>query len=151
MIIRACLPSDAPSIDTMFQEFVAYLRAIGDETIYRFGAQQYLTDGFGADPAFRGLVAEDASELIGYVLFCRTYEGDYVRTFNIVDLYVRQGSRSRGVGRQLMNAVRNIASDEGIARLAWAVHAHNTTALRFYEAIGATYTTDTKFMYLDLV
>ena len=151
MIIRTCLASDAAAIETLFREFVAYLRSIGDESDYRFGAQQYLTDGFGADPAFRGLVAEDASGLIGYVLFSRTYDGDYVRNFYIVDLYVQQASRGHGVGRMLMNAVQKVARAEGIARLSWAVHRNNTGALRFYEALGAQYSADTHVMYLDLV
>jgi GNAT superfamily N-acetyltransferase len=151
MTIRSCLASDAVSIETLFQEFVAYLRSIGDENVYRFGAQQYLTDGFGADPAFRGLVAEDASGLMGYVLFARTYDGDYLRGFYIVDLYVRQGFRGRGIGRALMNAVRDLASNEGVARLSWAVHKKNIGARRFYEALGAKYSVDTKVMYLDLV
>jgi ribosomal protein S18 acetylase RimI-like enzyme len=150
MIIRACLSSDAAAIETLFQEFVAYLRSIGDQTIYRFDAAQYLADGFGADPAFRGLVADDASGLVGYVLFSRTYEGDYVRAFYIVDLYVRQGSRSRGIGRRLMNAVGEVARNEGIGRLSWAVHKNNTEAIRFYEGLGAQQIGDIKMMFLDL-
>src|SRR5216110_772200 len=90
MIIRPCLPSDAAAIDSLFQEFVAYLRSIGDQNDYRFGAQQYLTDGFGIDPAFRGLVAEEQSGLTGYVLFSRHYDGNYLRNFYIADLYVEQ-------------------------------------------------------------
>jgi GNAT superfamily N-acetyltransferase len=151
MIIRACLESDAASIETLFQEFVAYLSGIGDNHDYRFSAEQYLRDGFGADPAFRGLVAEDASGLIGYLLFCRTYDGEYVRNFYIVDLYVQQGSRGHGVGRMLMNAVQKAANDEGISRLSWAVHKTNTGARRFYESLGAQYSTDTDVMHLDLV
>ena len=139
MIIRPCLASDAEGIESLFREFVAYLRSIGDENDYRFGAQQYLTDGFGSDPAFRGLVAEDASKLMGYVLFSRSYDGDYVRNFYIADLYVQHESRGKGVGRMLMDAVRNVASSEGVARLSWAVHKNNAGALRFYEALGAKY------------
>ncbi len=150
MIIRPCLPSDAAAIDSLFHEFVAYLRSIGDTNDYRFGAEQYLTDGFGADPAFRGLVAEDTSALIGYVLFSRTYDGDYVRNLYIVDLYVQQAARGHGIGRMLMNAVGNAARSEGIARLSWAVHKNNMRALRFYEALGAQYSADTHVMYLDL-
>ena len=151
MIIRACLASDAAGIETLFREFVDYLRSIGDQSEYRFGAQRYLTDGFGSDPVFRGLVAEDASGLIGYVLFSRSYDGDYVRNFYIVDLYVQQASRGNGIGRMLMNAVRNVALAEGIARLSWAVHKNNEGALRFYEGLGAQYSAETCFMYLDLV
>jgi GNAT superfamily N-acetyltransferase len=142
-MIRPCLASDAAGIENLFLEFVAYLRSIGDESDYRFGAQQYLTDGFGSDPVFRGLVAEDASGPIGYVLFSRSYDGDYVRNFYIVDLYVQQASRRRGVGRMLMNAVRDLALAEGIARLTWAVHKNNEGALRFYEGLGAQYSAET--------
>jgi GNAT superfamily N-acetyltransferase len=150
MLIRACLASDAASIETLFKEFVAYLRTIGDDHDYRFDTQQYLKDGFGPDPAFRGLVAEDASGLIGYLLFCRTYDGDYIRNFYVVDLYVKQGSRSQGVGRMLMDAVQKTATAEGISRLSWAVHKTNTGARRFYESLGARYAMDTHVMHLDL-
>jgi ribosomal protein S18 acetylase RimI-like enzyme len=150
MTIRECVASDAASIEMLFQEFVGYLRSIGDENVYRFSAEQYLIDGFGADPAFRGFVAEDASGLIGYVLFSRFYDGDYVRGFYIVDLYVRRHCRRRGVGRNLMDAVRLTAKDESILRLSWAVHKNNTEALRFYERLGAQYYANTKIMYLDV-
>jgi GNAT superfamily N-acetyltransferase len=151
MIIRPCRASDAEGIESMFQDFVAYLRSVGDMSDYRFSAQQYLTDGFGADPIFRGLVAEDASGLIGYILFSRSYDGDYVRSFYIVDLYVQEAARGKGVGRMLMNAVRKIALEEGIRRLSWAVHRNNTRAIQFYEALGAQYSMDVHFMSLDLV
>jgi len=151
MIIRACRESDAAGIEALFREFVVYLRSIGDACDYRFGAQQYLTDGFGNDPVFRGLVAEDASGLTGYVLFARSYDGDYVRMFYVVDLYVRQTNRGNGVGRLLMNGLRDVAMAEGIARLSWGVHKNNAGALRFYEGLGAKYIRDTYHMYLDLV
>jgi ribosomal protein S18 acetylase RimI-like enzyme len=150
MIIRECLASDAVAVDLLFQEFVAYLRSIGDESHYRFGAQQYLADGFGADPAFRGFVAEDASGLIGYVLYSRTYDGDYVRNLYIIDLYVQEASRGHGVGRMLMAAVEKRAQAEGITRLSWAVHKNNASAIRFYEALGAQYSSHSHVMRLDL-
>jgi hypothetical protein len=74
MHIRAALPADADAIDRLFREFVAYLRTVGDHNEYRFGAQQYLEDGFGRDPAFRGLVAEDQARVIGYLLFSKGYD-----------------------------------------------------------------------------
>jgi GNAT superfamily N-acetyltransferase len=149
MTVRPCLGSDAAGIESLFREFVAYLRSIGDENDYRFSAQQYLTDGFGSDPAFRGFVAEDASGLIGYVLFSRSYDEYYLRSLYVVDLYVQQASRGKGVGRALMNAVRNAALAEGVTRLSWAVHKKNSGALRFYEALGARYASDVHVMHLD--
>jgi GNAT superfamily N-acetyltransferase len=150
MTIRPCLASDAAGIESLFREFVAYLSSVGDENEYRFSAQQYITDGFGSDPAFRGFVAEDSSGLIGYVLFCRSYDGEYLRNLYVVDLYVQQASRGKGIGRALMNAVRNAALAEGVPRLSWAVHKKNAGALRFYEALDARYASDVHVMYLDL-
>jgi GNAT superfamily N-acetyltransferase len=151
MIIRECLASDAAAIETLFHEFVAYLRTIGDKSNYRFGAEQYLTDGFGVNRAFRGFVAEDESGLVGYVLFCGKYDGDYIRNLYVIDLYVQQASRGHGAGRMLMNAVQEAARAQGITRLSWSVHKTNAGALRFYEALGAQYSLDTHVMHLDLV
>jgi len=150
MIVRACLASDAEGIEALFQEFVAYLRSVGDNTDYQFSAQKYLTDGFGKEPAFRGLVAEDESGLVGYLLFSRSYDGDYVQSFYIADLYVRKDSRGKGLGRMLMEALRHLALAEGIPRLSWSVHKKNEAALRFYEALGAQYALDSYVMYLEL-
>ena len=150
MIIRPGVASDAAAIESLFREFVTYLRSIGDDNEYRFSAKQYLNDGFGPDPAFRGLMAEDDSGLVGYLLYCRTYDGEYLRNLYIIDLYVREAARGRGVGRMLMHEVRNLATAEGIPRLSWSVHKQNAGALRFYEAIGAQYATDSHVMYLDI-
>jgi ribosomal protein S18 acetylase RimI-like enzyme len=151
MIIRECLASDAVAVDLLFQEFVAYLRSIGDESHYSFGAQQYLADGLGADTTFRVFMAYDASSLIRYVLYSRTYDGDYVRNLNIIDLYVQEASRGNGVGRMLMGAVEKRAQAEGITRLSWAVHKNNAAAIRFYETLGAQYSSHSHVMRLDLV
>jgi ribosomal protein S18 acetylase RimI-like enzyme len=151
MIIRPALASDAAAVESLFREFVTYLRSIGDDNEYRFSVQQYLRDGFGPEPAFRGLVAEDESGLLGYLLFCRTYDGEYIRNFYIIDIYVRGSSRGRGIGRMLMSEVRHLAVAEEIPRLSWSVHKKNAAALRFYEAMGAQYATESHVMYLDLL
>lgn len=150
MRIRPAQKSDATAIEALFTEFVTDLRAIGDETEYRFGAQKYLQDGFGTDPAFRGLVAEDESAIVGYLLFAKCYDGEYVRYFSIVDVYVQRAFRGKGIGRMLMNATREIAHKEGITRLSWFVHKNNVEAIRFYETLGAQISGDVHNMYWDI-
>lgn len=150
MTIRSCVASDAAAIEAMFLEFVAELRAIGDTTPYSFGAEQYLRDGFGLDPAFRGLIAEDASGAAGYLLFAKTYEDDYVRGLHMVDLFVRRASRGKGVARMLMAAVADVARAEGAVRLTWAVYKGNARARRFYEKLGATTEGDADVMSLEV-
>jgi ribosomal protein S18 acetylase RimI-like enzyme len=151
MNIRRCAHSDAPAIERLFHEFVSYLRSIGDDTSYRFGAEQYLADGFGPAPAFRGLVAEDdTGTVVGYVLFSPIYDGEYVPGLYVIDLYVQKDFRGRGIGQSLMRAVEDVARAEGRKRLTWAVHRDNTRAIHFYKRIGGIVATDTSTMYLDV-
>ena len=150
MKIRAAQATDAKAIETIFREFVSYLRSIGDLTEYRFDANKFIEDGFGPDPIFRGLVAEEENGLAGYLLFTRGYDGDYVRHFYIVDLYVKGSFRGQGVGGMLMKAVANIAGKEGITRLTWEVHKSNASAVRFYKGLGAQIADDTHVMYLEI-
>jgi GNAT superfamily N-acetyltransferase len=150
MKIRAAEASDAKDIEALFTEFVAYLRSIGDMTEYRFGAAKYLEDAFGPDPIIRGLVAEGESGLMGYLLYSRAYDGDYVRYFYVVDLYVSERHRKHGIGKLLMNAVAEVARKEGITRVSWNVHKSNLSAIRFYKGLGAQISDDTHVMYLDL-
>jgi SAM-dependent methyltransferase/L-amino acid N-acyltransferase YncA len=151
MTIRNAVAEDAAAIERLFHEFVSYLRSVGDETPYRFGAAQYLSDGFGTAPAFRGLVAEDdTGAVVGYVLFAPTYEGDYVRGFDVVDLYVQEQSRGGGFGRALMDRVRALARAEGRQRISWSVHTNNTRAIAFYESIGAQTAPEIATMFLDV-
>ncbi len=88
--------------------------------------------------------------MIGYLLFCKAYDGDYVRFFYVIDLYVQAQSRGRGIGTALMDAIRDLACREGVRRLSWFVHKNNTGAIRFYERLGAKSSRDHQLMHLDL-
>ena len=148
--VRPATASDAPTIDTLFREFVAFLRTVGDTTDYQFGATKFLEDGFGPDPAFRALVAEDGERVIGYLIFSRAYDGEYKKYFYMADLFVSSPYRSFGVGRQLMDALAEVGRRESVLRIAWSVHKTNTRAIKFYESLDAKIGTETHTMYLDL-
>lgn len=149
MTIRETLASDADTVEAMFHEFVAELRPVGDTTPYNFSARQYLRDGFGTEPAFRGLIAESDAGPAGYLLFSKTYEDDYTRGFHMVDLFVRPEARGIGVARMLMAAVADIGRAEGAVRLTWSVYKGNERARRFYEKLGATIERDADVMSLE--
>jgi GNAT superfamily N-acetyltransferase len=54
------------------------------------------------------------------------------------DLYVREGYRSRGVGKALMAELARTAKKLGCGRMEWAVALSNDRAIAFYERHGAT-------------
>jgi len=107
-----------------------------------------LRDGFGANPAFSGLVAELNGKVAGYLLYHFGYDTDHARRLmHVCDLYVQEGARHHGAGRALMQAAANLCREAGGHELLWTVYKPNKLAFDFYERLGAEYVKDLKFMY----
>lgn len=147
--IRPALASDAVAVGHLARQFAEYLRSLGDPTDFQMTAEAYLRDGFGARPAFRGLVAETQGQVIGYLLhhFGYNCDGAWVN-LHIVDLYVDEPARRQGVGRALMQAAAGIARESNCREMVWSVYRANETAIGFYEQLGARRITEIFFMEL---
>jgi hypothetical protein len=65
LFIRAATRDDAGAIGDLAQEFADYLRGLRDPTEFGLNAETYLRDGYGANPAFSGLVAELDGRVVG--------------------------------------------------------------------------------------
>jgi diamine N-acetyltransferase len=149
LIIRPARASDAPAIGHLAQQFAGYLCSLGDPSDFNLTAETYLRDGFGAQPAFRGIVAEDNGNVVGYLLYHFGYDSDAAaRNLHIADLYVDSGSRKQGIGQALMNKVAGIAREAGATELIWSVYRTNQIATDFYEKLGARRIVDVFFMKL---
>ncbi len=151
MKIRAAKREDAPAIGEMLEEFCAYLKSIGDDTDFKCNADTFLRDGFGKNPAFKGIIAEIEGEVVGYLLYHFGYNTDLaMRIMHIVDLYIRPEYRRLKIGKSLMERAGEICVKAGGKRLYWSVFTPNRGAARFYNALGAKYTKDMETMYLTL-
>ena len=147
--IRAASAEDAQSVGKLAQQFADYLRSLGDTTDFKLNAQAYLRDGFGTNPAFSGLVAEQDDDIVGYLLYHFGYDTDNaMRILHVVDLYVDERVRRQGVGKALMAAAAKLSRDAGGMELFWSVYVHNKMAASFYEGLGARYTRDLLFMWI---
>jgi len=94
--------------------------------------------GFGDRRLFETILAEDAGEAIGLVVFypdfstLRGEPGVYVQ-----DLYVVEGRRGVGVGRLLLSeAIKTAESSWGARYLTLGVSPENTLAISAYETMG---------------
>ena len=149
--IREAQKNDSTEISAMAKEFADYLRALGDKTKFKFNAKTYLRDGFGHNPAFKGLITEVNSKAAGYLLYHWGYDTDRaIRIIHIVDLFVREEFRRHGVGRALMQGSRTICEDGGGKMLVWEVHAPNRPARKFYWRLGARYIKNMLMMKLPV-
>jgi GNAT superfamily N-acetyltransferase len=137
--VRTLTAADADVVITMNAEFVAYLAAMGDpdSEAQHFTREKYLADGFGADPACAGYIAEEDGAPLGYLLYCKGYNVDVAeRLFFICDLWVAASARRKGVGRALMARCAADCRAWGGQRLEWNVYQPNTMAFEFYRRLG---------------
>lgn len=94
-------------------------------------------DGFGADPAFRALVAEVAGEVVGYALYFSGYDTDRAsRGVYLADLYVAPDHRREGVGRALIKGTARACREAGGSWMFWSVLKRNKGARKFYRRLA---------------
>lgn len=150
-LLRTARRSDIPAMAALIEEFAQYMRELGDTTELRLNAETLERDGFGNDPAFYGIVADESGEIVGFLLYHAGYDTDAAcRLLFIVDLYVTSSRRDQGMGAALMNEARRIAAESGAKQMVWTVDKRNTAGKRFYERIGAHYVDQLDLMYLDV-
>ena len=101
---------------------------------------------FGERRCAEALIARvDANrqEAAGFALFFHTYS-TFIgrRSLWLEDLFVQPEHRRRGLGRQLLGTLAALAVERGCGRFEWSVLDWNTSAIRFYESLGASLLTD---------
>lgn len=146
MPIRPATPADIPTILRFIRELAAYERE--PDAVVATEAD-LLRDGFGPEPRFTALIAEQAGEAAGFALYFRSYStwlGHH--GIRLEDLYVTPAHRGKGLGKALLAHLARIAVEEGCPRLEWDVLAWNQSAIDVYEAVGAGTQTEWRIMRL---
>lgn len=135
--IRPAIPADVPQILAFIRGLAFYERAPQEVTVTEQGL---LRDGFGPNPFYHCLIAEQDGEPAGFALFFFNYStwkgqpGVYLE-----DLYVEPRFRGTGMGKALLRRVAAFAVEKGCQRLQWEVLDWNTPAIDFYRAMGAEF------------
>lgn len=146
LLIRDAAVRDVPLLLRFSRELAEYERqpdamVITEETL--------ITDGFGARPKFRSLIAEWDGEAIGYALFFGIYSSLKGSGIFLEDLFVRETFRGRGIGRALLCQVARIARQEGCYGIRWEVLSWNEPAIKFYRSLGGEFFDEWKQVLLQ--
>jgi GNAT superfamily N-acetyltransferase len=149
-VTRPARPSDVPALLGLIRELASYEREPESAKAGPGDLDRWL---FGPDPVAGAFVAEaatgrssedgqnvagDAGGVVGMAIWFRTFStwtgkpGLYLE-----DLFVREGHRGRGLGRDLFLAVAREAIRRGYPRMDWAVLDWNRSAQDFYRRFGA--------------
>jgi GNAT superfamily N-acetyltransferase len=135
--IRAASRADIPQILRFIRALAAYERAPEAVTATAAGLER---DGFGPNPFYFCLMAENNGQAAGFALYFFNYSTWLGRPgIYLEDLFVEPELRGLGIGKALLERVAAIAVEKGCQRLEWAVLDWNTPAIEFYRAMGAEF------------
>lgn len=102
---------------------------------------EMLASGFGASPRFGVLLAEYEGSVVGFLSFTCNYSIWSGANYMLIDdVYVDEQQRGKRIGEALMEEAKLYCQSQGIDRIKWEVEPGNTSAIRFYERLGASNT-----------
>ncbi|QMU80404.1 GNAT family N-acetyltransferase [Streptacidiphilus sp. PB12-B1b] len=134
MTIRQAVEQDVEAISVLLGEVEAYYggdHEPADET-------QVHVALFAEPPAATVLLAVDGTAVVGLASFSRLWPAAGADTsMYLKELFVAEPARRRGIGAQLLDAVKEAAVEAGCSRLEWTGDTDNPTALTFYKKLGA--------------
>jgi len=135
-VIAPAVPADVPALHAMIRALAEYERL----THLCVGTGDDLASALFADPpAAEVLLGRVDGEVAGFALYFQTFSTFLARRgLWLEDLFVYPRHRGRGLGTALLRAVAAVARDRGCGRFEWSVLDWNESAIRFYEAMGAT-------------
>lgn len=133
--ILPAVASDVPVILGFIRDLAAYERLSHAVTAGEDDLHRWL---FGPDRVAEALLAREEGEPAGFALFFPNFSTFLGRPgLYLEDLYVRDASRGRGIGRALLAALAALAVERGWGRVDWSVLEWNEPAIRFYRGLGA--------------
>ena len=135
--IRTAVAADVPQILAFIRALAAYEREPDAVSATEEGL---LRDGFGPNPFYFCLMAEQDGQPAGFALYFFNYSTWLGRPgLYLEDIFVYPELRGLGIGKALLKEVAAIALEKGCQRLQWEVLDWNTPAIDFYRALGAEF------------
>ena len=146
MFIRPATRADIPRVYELICELAAYENAREQvETTPEILER----DGFGAQPLYQLLVAQNSSHVVGMALSYFRYSTWKGKRLYLEDLIVTEAARGQGVGKALLNATITLARQTECTGLMWQVLDWNAPAIAFYQKFGVRMETDWNTVHLD--
>jgi GNAT superfamily N-acetyltransferase len=134
--IRAARSDDVPAVHAMIGALAEYEKLAH---LHVATPADLATSLFGPRPAAEVLIACKNGTPAAFALFFHNFSTFLGRRgLWLEDLFVYPAYRRQGCAKALLRTLAGIARDRGCGRFEWAVLDWNTSAIEFYETLGAT-------------
>ena len=131
IIIRRAVQHDFAGVHELIKEFAVFQKTPEKVSI---SLQQMINE----QDKIHCIIAEaDHSEIVGFATYFSAYYSWTGRAIYLDDLYVKPSFRNAQVGKNLLDAVINIAKEEQCIKVRWQVSKWNENAIGFYKKMGA--------------
>jgi GNAT superfamily N-acetyltransferase len=130
MAIRKGTIEDLPQVLHLVKELAVYEKAPNEVEVTVAQMEEW---GFGKDKQFDFFVAEKHEKIIGIALYYYKYSTWKGKCLFLEDIIVTENERKNGFGKQLFEAVVQVAKKEKVKRMEWQVLEWNEPAIKFYQ------------------
>jgi GNAT superfamily N-acetyltransferase len=140
-------PQDVDAIVALYAELDQFYGVAVAAGATQVRAERARSALFGDPPAGRALLAWDNEVLAGFAGYQFIWPSTALTTsLYLKELYVTSAYRRTGVGKLLMERLREIAVLSGCTRLEWTADLDNDASQTFYRSLGTT-PLETKLFY----
>jgi ribosomal protein S18 acetylase RimI-like enzyme len=141
---------DVPAIAALLEEVERFYGCTTFEPLQQ-RTEQIRALLFQPSPIAFVLLARDQTETVGLATYSFLWPAAGITpSLYLKELYVTDSHRDRGIGRQLMEKLREIGSAKGCSRLEWTTDHDNEAAQKFYESMGFKFNSSKVFYRVQL-
>jgi GNAT superfamily N-acetyltransferase len=128
--LRKALATDVPEMLRLVMELAIYEKA--PEQVTNTEARM-LEEGFGENPAFGCILAEEDTKIVGLAIYYYRYSTWKGKRIYLEDLIVTESQRGKGTGKLLFDSVIEIGKETNCSGMMWQVLDWNEPAINFYK------------------
>lgn len=136
VLIREANRNDAGAIHELIVELAIYENAPNEVKVT---VDELAEDGFGADPAYKCIVAESKGAVVGFALYYMRYSTWKGRCVYLEDFLVKKEMRNKGIGDLLFKEILAISEKLNVRLITWQVLDWNEPAIKFYDKYNAEF------------